>query len=99
MEFVGLEGSPTHNLVTVDAVVKPSGGYLEELKDIFDEDLIDFFGKKFPSAPVSPVFPESPAFPVSLPPQMDYLRLSGRERTVIVMLYSVFFSDPVFQCF
>lgn len=52
MEFVGLEGSPTHNLVTVDAVVKPSGGYLEELKDIFDEDLIDFFGKNIFPVPL-----------------------------------------------
>lgn len=54
MELEGWEEIPTE---------LASGGYFEELKDLFKEDLMDFFGEIIPSTTVSPASPESPAPP------------------------------------
>lgn len=67
VEYVGLEGSPAHNPATVDVIVKTSGGYFEELKDIFEVDLIDWVGEVIPNVPVSPASPNSSECPSSLP--------------------------------
>lgn len=37
----------------------------DDLKDLFEENLIDWFGELIPNTPESPVPPESPAFPES----------------------------------
>lgn len=65
--YVGLVGSPAHNPATVDVIVKTSGGYFEELKDIFEVDLIDWVGEVIPNVPVSPASPNSSKCPSSLP--------------------------------
>ncbi len=50
----GLEGSPAHTPATEGELQLVSGNHIEELMDIFERDLIDWFGEVLPSAPVSP---------------------------------------------
>ena len=61
MELEGWEESPAHTTTAVDEMSVASGIYYEELKVIFEESLIDWFGKVIPVFPVSPEFPVSPA--------------------------------------
>lgn len=78
LELKGWEESPTNNPTAVNEIMMDSGKYYDELKEIFEEDLIYFFGEFITSSPVSPEFlvypapPVSPEFPSSLllpPPQ------------------------------
>ncbi len=64
----GLEGSPAHSPATEGELQLVFGNHIEELMDIFEMDLIDWFGEVLPSAPkspVSPLVPSSPESPVS----------------------------------
>ncbi len=69
----GLEGSPVHIPATEGELQLVSGSYIEELLDIFNTDLIDWFGEVLPCTPESPTSPlvpsspESPAPPLVLP--------------------------------
>lgn len=67
VELGGREGSPTHP-VTVDVMNKVDGSYLEDLLDIFEVNLIDWFGEVILRVPESPVPPESPMLSVSPAP-------------------------------
>ncbi|CAM4620384.1 unnamed protein product [Leuciscus chuanchicus] len=73
VELEGWEESPTHTTTAVDEMSVVSGIYCEELKDIFEESLIDWFGKVIPVSPVSPEFPVSPV-PLVLPECPSCLR-------------------------
>ncbi|XP_051727395.1 proline-rich protein 36-like [Ctenopharyngodon idella] len=68
VEIKGWEESPAHTTTAVDVSLLSSGHYLEELKDLSEADLIDFFGEVFPNSPVSPAPPISPESPVSPAP-------------------------------
>lgn len=57
MELEGCEDSPAHNHTAMCEYELASGGYFEELKDIVEDNLIDFFGEIIPSPPVSPAPP------------------------------------------
>lgn len=59
-----MEDCPTHTFTALSEYELASGGYYDELKGIFEEDLIDFFGEALPNSPVSP---ESPLVPSSSP--------------------------------
>ncbi|XP_058617738.1 uncharacterized protein LOC131531178 [Onychostoma macrolepis] len=64
----GLEGSPAHTPTTEGELQLVSGRYEEERKDIFQMDLIDWFGEVqtcTPESPVSPLVPSGPESPVS----------------------------------
>ncbi len=69
----GLEGSPVHIPVTEGELQLVSGSYIEELMDIFNMDLIDWFIEvlpcthESPTSPRVPSSPESPAPPLVLP--------------------------------
>ncbi|ROL51695.1 hypothetical protein DPX16_19214 [Anabarilius grahami] len=65
VELEGWEESPTRNSTVVDEIHLFSGKYYEELKDILEEDLVDFCGEVFPSPPVSPASSDSPTSLVS----------------------------------
>ncbi|XP_016110248.1 vegetative cell wall protein gp1-like [Sinocyclocheilus grahami] len=70
VEIEGLEGSPTHTPAAEGELQLASGMYYEELMDIFQMDLIDWFGEVLPSSTASPLVPPSscsPVFPPSLP--------------------------------
>ncbi|ROK87099.1 hypothetical protein DPX16_10239 [Anabarilius grahami] len=69
VELEGWEKSPAHTTTAVDVSLLSSGHYFEELKDLFEPDLIDFFGEMFPNSPVSPAPPVSPESPVSTAPE------------------------------
>ncbi len=64
MEIKGLEGSPYHTPAAEGELQLASGSHCEELMDIFQEDLIDWFGKVVPSSPEPPLFPMSPGSPL-----------------------------------
>jgi len=53
VEFEGLEDGHVHAPAVVCELA--FGSYLEEWKDIFQEDLLYWFGEVIPSVPVSPV--------------------------------------------
>lgn len=55
----GLEDSHAHNPATVCEFDMVSGEYLEELMDIFQKDLIDWFGEVITNVPVSSALPIS----------------------------------------
>ncbi|XDV39813.1 hypothetical protein PO909_009000 [Leuciscus waleckii] len=77
MELEGSEDSPAHNPAAVCESDLVSGGHFDDLKDLFEENLIDWFGEvisntpESPAPPVSPAFPEPPAFPVSPAPSVS----------------------------
>ncbi len=48
-----MEDCPAHTPTAMSEYELASGGYYEELKDIFSMDLIDFFGEVSPKPPVS----------------------------------------------
>lgn len=61
MELEGLEDSPTH---TPDAVCESdlvSGGHFVVLKDLFEENLIDWFGEVIPNTPKSSLPAQPPS--------------------------------------
>ncbi len=65
----GLEGSPTHTPAAEGKLQLATGIYIEELIDILDMDLIDWFGEvimSVPESPVSPLVPSSSESPASL---------------------------------
>ncbi|XP_058650340.1 proline-rich protein 36-like [Onychostoma macrolepis] len=71
-----MEGSPAHTPTTEGELLLVSGRYEEELKDIFQMDLIDWWGEVqtcTPESPVSPLVPSSPEAPVSplVPPSPE----------------------------
>ncbi|ROL51854.1 hypothetical protein DPX16_19373 [Anabarilius grahami] len=68
VELKGWEESPAHTTTAVDVSLLSSGHYLEELKDLFEAGLIDFFGEVIPNSPLSPAPPVSPESPVSPAP-------------------------------
>lgn len=65
MELGDGEESPAHNTATVVGMVAVTGNYYDELKDIFEQDLIYFFGEALHNSSVSPMASVSPASPVS----------------------------------
>lgn len=50
----GLEDSSAHTPTTVSELSLASGGYVEKLRELFDEDLLDWFGEVVPYVPESP---------------------------------------------
>lgn len=60
VEINGLDEIPSHTPVAVGELGPACGAYYEELKEIFEEDLIDWFEEVIPSFPESSVFSESP---------------------------------------
>lgn len=48
VELEGCEDSPAHNHTAMCEYELASGGYFEELKDIVEDNLIDFFGEIIP---------------------------------------------------
>ncbi len=65
VELGDREESPAHNTATVVGMVAVTGNYYDELKDIFEQDLIYFFGEALHNSSVSPMASVSPASPVS----------------------------------
>ncbi|XDV22394.1 hypothetical protein PO909_027295 [Leuciscus waleckii] len=59
VEFRAWEDSPVHFPTAECENELASGSYFDELKDIFEELLIDFFEEIIPSSPVSPALPVS----------------------------------------
>lgn len=66
-ELKDWEENPTHNPTAVDEMFMASAKFLEELKDTFEENLMDFLENLFPVSPVFHVFPGSPVSPEYLP--------------------------------
>ncbi len=72
VEFGDMENCPAHTLTAMSEYELASGGYYEELKDIFSKDLIYFFGEVNPKPPVPPDTPVAPTTPVcpEFPPNL-----------------------------
>ncbi|KTF99450.1 hypothetical protein cypCar_00041706 [Cyprinus carpio] len=73
VEIEGMEESTAHTPVTEGELHLVSGNYMEELMDVFQMDLIDWFGEVIPNSPVSPLVPPSPESPASplVPPSPE----------------------------
>ncbi len=69
--YLSMHFSPRPHTPTAEGELQlASGSYFEELMDIFQKDLINWFGEVVPSSPkppLSPTSPESPLVPSSSP--------------------------------
>ncbi|XP_058649111.1 proteoglycan 4-like [Onychostoma macrolepis] len=100
VELEGLEGSPAHTPTTEGVLQLISGKYEEELREIFQTDLIDWWGEVQTCVPESPVsllvpsspessVPESPVSPL-VPSSPESSRAPSRVSAGSVQLKSSF---------